>query len=429
MKFEVNLSKKSFLIGLLIGFFFVGLAGVIAYNTAGVGGNPMQFGHSVDEMDWSKPIPANVSVQGICIGGKCAGSWTEAAQLGGASGGTSGEASGGTSGAEGPWITTRNGTVIFNNVGIGTDSPVKMLDVAGSMQANEICIRGDCKVAWPPGATGEVSAGEITMLRFFYNDYTSGSYKSLIPDGWIVCNGSKNTPDLTSKFFRDGPSGAGTQMIIYICKLSNTCTNGVQDAGESDVDCGGICDVKCAKGKKCVESSDCASGLGCNKTSKTCRTLKWVYDVDTVSGPGYTYLMGGAVKIDVWYYLGGGNWRFDHQEWITSPGRVQSTGAPDCWLDYCGYIMTDYIWPVKEPIDYVEDVPYGGNYCKNLGGCSQKQEGKRCLTLGGVPRQPCKSIRAEIGGVRYYIGSPCDDNPSYSCIYARDSLKCAPVGD
>jgi HAMP domain-containing protein len=64
MKIEVKLNKKNVLIALFAVLVIVGAVGVIAFNLAGIGGNPAQFGHSVDEMDWSKPIPADVSISG-----------------------------------------------------------------------------------------------------------------------------------------------------------------------------------------------------------------------------------------------------------------------------------------------------------------------------------------------------------------------------
>eukprot|EP00887_Chlorella_sp_A99_P001317 scaffold14.g1317.t1 len=45
-----------------------------------------------------------------------------------------------------------------------------------------------------------------------------------------------------------------------------TCSDGVQNGGESDVDCGLACAVSgqlCAAGQHCATDSDCAAGLSC----------------------------------------------------------------------------------------------------------------------------------------------------------------------
>lgn len=44
------------------------------------------------------------------------------------------------------------------------------------------------------------------------------------------------------------------------------CFNGVQDGGETDVDCGGneeLCPTRCEEGQKCLETTDCATGTTC----------------------------------------------------------------------------------------------------------------------------------------------------------------------
>jgi hypothetical protein len=48
-----------------------------------------------------------------------------------------------------------------------------------------------------------------------------------------------------------------------------SCTDGVQDGAESDVDCGGGTCPPCAVGKMCLIDADCASGA-CDVTSFTC---------------------------------------------------------------------------------------------------------------------------------------------------------------
>src|SRR5262245_33697920 len=44
--------------------------------------------------------------------------------------------------------------------------------------------------------------------------------------------------------------------------VASSCTDGVQNGAETDVDCGGACSP-CADGKGCLRARDCASG-SCN---------------------------------------------------------------------------------------------------------------------------------------------------------------------
>lgn len=41
----------------------------------------------------------------------------------------------------------------------------------------------------------------------------------------------------------------------------DSCTNGVADAGETDVDCGAVCELRCALTQNCATGADCASGF------------------------------------------------------------------------------------------------------------------------------------------------------------------------
>ncbi len=64
-------------------------------------------------------------------------------------------------------------------------------------------------------------------------------------------------------------AGEGCDMVSKTCD-GNTCNDGVQDGTETDVDCGGPICSGCAVGKKCVQTSDCTAPEGCDKTTKRC---------------------------------------------------------------------------------------------------------------------------------------------------------------
>ncbi len=66
----------------------------------------------------------------------------------------------------------------------------------------------------------------------------------------------------------DCPLGGGCDVTTMTCD-ADTCHDGIQNGSETDVDCGGSCGG-CAVGKKCFATSDCLTSEGCDVTTKTC---------------------------------------------------------------------------------------------------------------------------------------------------------------
>jgi len=64
VQINIEIKKKHlyFLVALIT--ILSGLTVAIAYNVAGTGGNPSVMGHSVDEIDWSQPIPDTIGTAG-----------------------------------------------------------------------------------------------------------------------------------------------------------------------------------------------------------------------------------------------------------------------------------------------------------------------------------------------------------------------------
>jgi hypothetical protein len=54
--------------------------------------------------------------------------------------------------------------------------------------------------------------------------------------------------------------GAGDGGLGFSVCMASTCGDGIKDAAETDVDCGGGTCVSCANKKHCLTGSDCASG-------------------------------------------------------------------------------------------------------------------------------------------------------------------------
>ena len=62
MKIEVNIQKKHFVGFVVFGLFILGIVGVIAFDSDPA--NPLIFGHSLNELDWSKAINSSINVSG-----------------------------------------------------------------------------------------------------------------------------------------------------------------------------------------------------------------------------------------------------------------------------------------------------------------------------------------------------------------------------
>lgn len=83
--------------------------------------------------------------------------------------------------------------------------------------------------------------------------------KLLHPDKFTTEVFSKEWPLLTREWTGKG-QGLGW------CPA--TCPNDIKEPGETDVDCGGECAIKCAEGKKCDRNSECETGYCNYKTGK-----------------------------------------------------------------------------------------------------------------------------------------------------------------
>ncbi len=77
-----------------------------------------------------------------------------------------------------------------------------------------------------------------------------------------LCNGQAGVCSDTAACVQcfDGQQGCGAQTCVMNKCVPSTCMNGMKNAGEGDVDCGGNC-VPCADGKTCTNGGQCATGV------------------------------------------------------------------------------------------------------------------------------------------------------------------------
>ena len=100
----------------------------------------------------------------------------------------------------------------------------------------------------------------------------------------------KSNFDCESNWCRDGA-----------CSGITTCADKIKNMGESDVDCGGICSTKCSLGKACLTSADCASSSCINRICTEKVTAAGPSCSDGIKNQGETDIdCGGtcAVKCD-----------------------------------------------------------------------------------------------------------------------------------
>ena len=57
------------------------------------------------------------------------------------------------------------------------------------------------------------------------------------------------------------PDGGGGNAGVDLSIAFPGCDDGVKNADEADVDCGGVCATKCTSGLACKKKEDCESGL------------------------------------------------------------------------------------------------------------------------------------------------------------------------
>lgn len=143
--------KFYFSVLVVIAFLIGGIAGIFAYSSAPYTDSvaPSQFGHSVDETDWSQKIKGNVSADGFCIGTNCIKSWAEAGGNGGSS----------------QW-TTSGSNIYYSggNVGIGVANPAEELHI--QQTSGNVALR-----------LGNFGDGQDwQLIRSVGNDFFSGDF-------------------------------------------------------------------------------------------------------------------------------------------------------------------------------------------------------------------------------------------------------------
>ena len=113
-----------------------------------------------------------------------------------------------------------------------------MAETAGRRLEEGVSLNATLVVNTASGAEGEVK-------RFFDDASSLSALQQLLKEGGFAISAIR-----TARVFTQS---AGQEDVF-------TCYDGVLSAGETDVDCGGVCSAKCKRGKTCGADEDCESG-------------------------------------------------------------------------------------------------------------------------------------------------------------------------
>ena len=152
---------------------------------------------------------------------------------------------------------------------------------------NDTIFGGDGDDNLQGGANDDIlngGQGQDTLLGQDGNDQLNGD------DGDDNLQGGNDNDSLVGGTNNDTCNGGTGINTFAQCEFGapNSCTNGVQDGTETDLNCGGAC-PKCPNGDLCVSGSDCQSGLCANGTVRTPDRRRWR---GTVNEPHHQHRLG-----------------------------------------------------------------------------------------------------------------------------------------
>jgi hypothetical protein len=134
-----------------------------------------------------------------------------------------------------------------------------------------VCLPCDdhLKCAKDSDCKSDVCGPAMTCTPASCSDGVKNEGETDVDCGGPVC-GAEGKLCGTGRSCAKGTDCQSLDCVGTTCRAA-TCVDGIQNEGETDLDCGGPnCAGTCATGRKCLIDPDCVSGDGCQTTMKVC---------------------------------------------------------------------------------------------------------------------------------------------------------------
>ncbi len=156
-----------------------------------------------------------------------------------------------------------------------------------AQQNDQVCI--DIKMDTPQFSSWKLYSGLSSTS--FKDPLSAGEYNNT-----CITAQQNGSLDFTVKGTATGGCGNpdNCRARIYIDNINiYSCTNGIKDSDESDIDCGGRCSP-CSNGMNCSQNADCASFYCLNSTCREAPSYSYFYNLNFEQGLNTYWGFGGG---------------------------------------------------------------------------------------------------------------------------------------